>query len=54
MSRAVIVTNKLRSYSAWTAEVMRSVEHLQQKYPNNRDENSQSANQIARAGNETV
>src|SRR5258705_5823824 len=36
----VIVTDKLRSYSAAKAEVMPSVEHLQQKYQNNRAENS--------------
>jgi transposase-like protein len=36
----VIITDKLRSYSAATAEVMPSVEHCQQKYHNNRAENS--------------
>jgi len=36
----VIVTDGLRSYSAAKAEVMPSVEHLQQKYQNNRAENS--------------
>ena len=36
----VIITDKLRSYSAATAEVMPSVEHHQQKYQNNRAENS--------------
>jgi putative transposase len=36
----VIVTDKLKSYSAGRAEVMPSVEHLQQKYQNNRAENS--------------
>jgi len=36
----VIVTDKLKSYSAARAEVMPSVEHLQQKYQNNRAENS--------------
>jgi len=36
----VIVTNKLRSYSAARTEVMPSVEHVQQKYQNNRAENS--------------
>ena len=35
----VIITDKLRSYSAAKAEVMPSVEHLQQKYQNNRAEN---------------
>ena len=36
----VIITDRLRSYSAAKAEVMPSVEHLQQKYQNNRAENS--------------
>jgi len=36
----VIITDKLRSYSAARAEVMPSVEHIQQKYQNNRAENS--------------
>ncbi len=36
----VIVTDKLRSYGAARTEVMRSVEHVQQKYQNNRAENS--------------
>src|SRR5467141_1850332 len=36
----VIITDKLKSYSAAKAEMMRSVEHLQQKYQNNRAENS--------------
>jgi putative transposase len=36
----VIITDKLKSYSAARAEVMPSVEHLQQKYQNNRAENS--------------
>jgi putative transposase len=35
-----IITDKLRSYSAAKAEVMPSVEHLQQQYENNRAENS--------------
>jgi putative transposase len=34
------ITNKLRGYSAAKAEVLPSVEHLQQKYKNNRAENS--------------
>ncbi len=37
---SVIITDKLKSYSAAKAEVMPSVEHLQQKYQNNRAENS--------------
>jgi len=36
----VIVTDKLRSYSAAKAEVLPSVAHQQQKYGNNRAENS--------------
>src|SRR3981189_1529844 len=36
----MIITDKLRSYGAAKAEVMPSVEHLQQKYQNNRAENS--------------
>src|SRR5260221_178720 len=36
----VIITDKLKSYSAAKAEVMPSVEHLRQKYQNNRAENS--------------
>jgi len=36
----VIVTDKLRSYGAAKAEVLPSVEHRQQKYQNNRAENS--------------
>src|SRR2546430_12696500 len=36
----VIITDKLKSYSAAKAEVMPSVEHIQQKYQNNRAENS--------------
>jgi putative transposase len=35
----VIITDKLKSYSAAKAELMPSVEHLQQKYQNNRAEN---------------
>ncbi len=37
---SVIVTDKLRSYSAGRAEVTPSVDHVQQKYQNNRAENS--------------
>jgi putative transposase len=36
----VIITDKLKGYSAARAEVMPSVEHLQQKSQNNRAENS--------------
>jgi putative transposase len=35
-----IITDKLKSYSAARTEVMRSVKHVQQKYQNNRVENS--------------
>jgi len=35
-----LITDKLRSYSAAKAEMLTSVEHLQQKYQNNRAENS--------------
>jgi putative transposase len=36
----VIITDKLRSYSAAKAEVLPSVEHCQDKWQNNRAENS--------------
>src|SRR6266699_1341177 len=36
----MIIADKLRSYSAAKAEVMTGVEHLQQKYQDNRAENS--------------
>ena len=36
----VIITDKLKSYSAAKAEVMPGVEHLQHKYQNNRAETS--------------
>ncbi len=36
----MLITDKLKSYSAAKAEVMPGVEHLQQKYQNNRAENS--------------
>jgi putative transposase len=36
----VLITDKLKSYSAAKAEVLPSVEHCQQKYQNNRAENS--------------
>jgi putative transposase len=42
----LIVSDKLRSYSAATAEVMPSVEHLQQKYQNNRAENSHQPSRL--------
>jgi putative transposase len=37
---SVIITDKLRSYNAAKAEVLPSVAHHQQKYQNNRAENS--------------
>ena len=43
----VIITDKLRSYSAAKAEMMPSVEHLQQKYQNNRAENSHEPTSLA-------
>ena len=36
----VLITDKLKSYSAARSEAMPSVEHVQQKYQNNRAENS--------------
>ncbi len=42
----VIVTDKLRSYSAARAEVMPSAEHTQQKYENNRAENSHQSTRL--------
>jgi len=36
----VVITDKLKSYSAAKAEVLSGVEHCQQKYQNNRAENS--------------
>jgi putative transposase len=36
----MIVTDRLRSYGAASTEVLPSVEHVQQKYQNNRAENS--------------
>ncbi|CAL9329884.1 hypothetical protein SUDANB1_00045 [Streptomyces sp. enrichment culture] len=48
----VIVTDKLRSYSAAHREVMSSVEHRQSKYLNNRTENNhQPTRQRERAMN---
>jgi len=36
----VIITDKLKSYSAAKAEALPGVDHCQQKYQNNRAENS--------------
>jgi putative transposase len=46
----VLITDKLRSYSAAKAEVMPSVEHLQQKYQNNRAENSHQPTRLREKG----
>src|SRR5215471_16598586 len=48
----MIITDQLRSYSAAKAEVLPGIEHLQQKYLNNRGEFT-SADQIAGACDET-
>jgi putative transposase len=45
----VIITVKLRSYSAANAEVMPSVEHLQQKYQNNRAETTPARSMVRSA-----
>ena len=50
----VIVTDKLRSYSAAKAELLPSAEHCQQKYQNNRAENSHQPTKVARARDETL
>jgi putative transposase len=42
----VLVTDKLKSYSAAKAEVLPSVEHCQQKYQNNRAENSHQSTRL--------
>ena len=49
----MIITDKLKSYSAARAEVMPSVEHLQQKYQNNGAENSHQPTRL-RERDETV
>jgi putative transposase len=46
----VIITDKLRSYSAARAEVMPTFEHLQQKYQNNRAENSHQPTRLRECG----
>jgi len=50
----VIITDKLKSYSAARAEVLPSVEQLQQKYLNNRAPEFTSADQLAGASDDTV
>jgi putative transposase len=42
----VIITDRLKSYNAAKAEVMPSVEHHQQKYQNNRAENSHQSTRL--------
>jgi len=42
----VIITDKLKSYGAAKAEVMPSVAHRQQKYENNRAENSHQPTRV--------
>jgi putative transposase len=42
----VIITDKLKSYNAAKIEVMPSVEHRQQKYQNNRAENSHQSTRL--------
>jgi putative transposase len=44
--RRAIITDKLKSYSAAKAEVMPSVEHIQQRYQNNRAENSHQSTRL--------
>ncbi len=46
MCHVWIITDKLKSYSAAGAEAMPSVEHLQQKYQNNRAENSHQSTRL--------
>src|SRR5258707_6923558 len=46
----LIVTDKLRSYSAAKVEVTPSVEHGQQKYQNNRPENSHQPTRLRERG----
>jgi putative transposase len=50
----LIVTDKLRSYSAAKAELLPSVEHCQQKYQRQPSQEFTSANQVARARDETL
>ena len=54
MSPVRIITDKLKSYSAAKAELMPSVEHLQQKYPEQPGREFTSADQIAREGDEAL
>lgn len=43
-----LITDKLRSYSAAKAEVLPRVEHVEQKYQNNRVENSHQPTRLQR------
>jgi hypothetical protein len=45
---------QLKSYNAAKADVMPSVDHVQQKYQNNRAENSHQPNQVAGACDKTI
>ena len=45
-----IITGTLRSYTAARADVMASVEHIQQKYQNNRAENSHQPTRLRERG----
>jgi len=50
----VIITDKLKSYSAAKAEIMPGVEHRQHKGLNNHAENRASADQSTRESHETI
>jgi putative transposase len=43
---SIIITDKLKSYGAARAAAMPSVGHLQQKYQNNRAENSHQSTRL--------
>jgi len=51
---SVIITDKLKSYSATKPEIMSSVEHLQEKYQNNRAENSHQPTRVREKNDQTV
>jgi putative transposase len=46
----MIITDKLKSYSAAKAEVMPSVDHCQDKWQNNRAENSHQPTRLRESG----
>src|SRR6202171_3209086 len=50
----IIITDKLRSYSAARAEVLPSVAHCQDKWQNNRAENSHQPTRLRERVDETV